>query len=192
MKLDSTFWNNRYASQETGWDIGAPSTPLKEYIDQLEDKTLRILIPGCGNAHEAEYLHQKGFTNVFLLDIAPLALEQFTERTPSFPKAHCIEGDFFEHQGSYDLILEQTFFCAINRTLRPSYVQQMKRLLAPKGKLVGLLFAEEFGNDHPPFGGTMAEYQALFENDFQIQTLAPAYNSITPRKGRELFIQFIR
>lgn len=65
MQLDADFWNERYSSQQTGWDIGSPSTPLKEYIDQLTDKDIRILIPGCGNAYEAEYLHQQGFSNVF-------------------------------------------------------------------------------------------------------------------------------
>lgn len=189
MKLDGDFWNNRYAKQETGWDIGSPSTPIKEYIDQLKNKKIRILIPGCGNAYEAEYLHKKGFTNVFLLDIAPLALAQFLDRVASFPKAHCIEGDFFEHSASYDLILEQTFFCALNKNLRPNYVQQMRKLLSPKGKLVGLLFSENFNNEHPPYGGTLKEYQSLFKNDFHIQSLAPAYNSIPPRRGIELFIQ---
>ena len=50
------YWINRYKEERTGWDIGYPSTPLKEYIDQLQDKNLRILIPGAGNGYEAEYL----------------------------------------------------------------------------------------------------------------------------------------
>ena len=36
--LDRTYWETRYRSDETGWDLGGPSTPLKEYIDQLTDK----------------------------------------------------------------------------------------------------------------------------------------------------------
>ena len=61
MKLNENFWNNKYINNETGWDLKAPSTPLKEYIDQLENKNIRILIPGCGNAYEAEYLLKQGF-----------------------------------------------------------------------------------------------------------------------------------
>ena len=38
----------------------------------------------------------------------------------------------------------------------------MHQLLIPKGKLVGLLFAEKFENDHPPFGGTKEEYKKRF------------------------------
>ena len=36
--MDKFFWNNRYHEKKTGWDIGHPSTPIKEYIDQLRDK----------------------------------------------------------------------------------------------------------------------------------------------------------
>lgn len=190
--MDKKFWNNRYYEKKTGWDIGHPSPPIKEYIDQLSDKNTRILIPGCGNAYEAEYLFNKGYENVFLLDIAPLALQQFANRVQQFPKENLIESDFFQHEGNYDLILEQTFFCAIEPTLRNDYVQNMHKLLKPKGKLVGLLFAEEFGNDHPPFGGTKEEYEQRFKRLFDIKKIEIAYNSIDQRKGRELFIHFIR
>ena len=192
MELTKDFWNNRYKKKETGWDLGYASTPLKNYIDQLEDKDIRILIPGCGNAYEAEYLHLKGFKNVFLLDIAPKALQQFSERVPNFPKKHIILENFFEHRGSYKLILEQTFFCAIDPEMRDRYVHKMHQLLVPKGKLVGLLFAEEFENNYPPFGGTKEEYKKRFSTLFEVQKIELANNSIEERKGRELFIQLIR
>lgn len=190
--MDKIFWNNRYHENKTGWDIGHPSPPIKEYIDQLSDKNTRILIPGCGNAYEAEYLFNKGYENVFLLDIAPLALQQFANRVRQFPKKNLIESDFFQHEGKYDLILEQTFFCAIDPSLRNDYVQNMHKLLKPKGKLIGLLFAEEFDNDHPPFGGTKEEYEQRFKKLFDIKKIEIACNSIEQRKGRELFIHFIR
>ena len=50
-KEEQKYWSNRYEEDRTGWDIGYPSTPLKEYIDQLTDKTISILIPGAGNAY---------------------------------------------------------------------------------------------------------------------------------------------
>ena len=70
VQLNKDIWNERYHNKETGWDIGHISTPLKEYFDQLENKSLKILIPGCGNAYEAEYLIQLGFKKVFLIDWA--------------------------------------------------------------------------------------------------------------------------
>ncbi|MFS4468005.1 hypothetical protein [Maribacter sp. 2210JD10-5] len=51
MQNEENYWTKRYHEEETGWDIGYPSTPLKAYIDQLEDKMISILIPGAGNAY---------------------------------------------------------------------------------------------------------------------------------------------
>ena len=56
MKLNSDYWENRYKTNEISWDAGTITTPLKEYIDQIEDKSIKILIPGAGNSYEFEYL----------------------------------------------------------------------------------------------------------------------------------------
>jgi 2-keto-3-deoxy-6-phosphogluconate aldolase len=68
--LDEQYWNNRYINNETGWDLRQVSPPLKAYFDQLENKNSSILIPGCGNAYEAIYLAEQGFTNITVIDIA--------------------------------------------------------------------------------------------------------------------------
>ncbi|MCC7333349.1 MAG: methyltransferase [Flavobacteriales bacterium] len=186
--LDKKFWNDRYINNETGWDLGNISTPIKEYIDQLTDKTIKILIPGCGNAHEAEYAFKKGFSNLFLLDLSPLALQNFKARVPDFPDDNLICNDFFNHNNSYDLIIEQTFFCAIDPKLRNQYAKHTAKLLNKNGKLVGLLFDDKLNDDKPPFGGSKSEYIKIFEPYFKLNKLEKAYNSIPPRKDRELFI----
>ena len=192
MKLDKDFWNDRYVGNQIGWDLGAPSTPLKEYIDSLEDKSIRILIPGCGNAYEAEYLHEQGFENVFVIDIAPLALEGFKKRAPHFPENHLFCGDFFAHEGQYDLILEQTFFCALDPKLRSDYAQKMHELLAPNGKLCGVMFCFELTEQGPPFGGSAKEYEGYFGNLFGIASMKPCENSIKPRLGNELWVELVK
>ena len=181
-------WEDRYQENNIGWDIGKISDPLKAYFDQLEDKDLKILIPGCGNAYEAEQLWRSGFKNVHLIDIAPSPLRQFAEKIPDFPKDQLILGDFFEHKGEYDLIVEQTFFCAIEPELRQAYADKSRELLKSSGKLVGLLWSVELNEDHPPYGGSKEEYLNYFQDGFNIQVLEPAYNSIGPRAGRELFM----
>jgi len=189
-ELSAQFWNDRYRAGLTQWDLGEASPPLKAYFDQLSDKNMRILIPGAGNAYEAEYLHQQGFTNVFVVDMAPEALQNIAKRVPSFPEEHLVESNFFDHIGSYGLIVEQTFFCALHPSFREQYVAHMHQLLQPKGKLVGLLFNAPLNNDKPPFGGDKATYQSLFEKQFEMSVIETAYNSVEPRAGRELFIRF--
>ena len=183
------YWTQRWQEGRTGWDLGQVSPPLKDYFDTLANKSMRILIPGCGNAHEAAYLHGLGFTNVFLVDIASMPLENFKRQFPDFPEEHLIHGDFFDLQGKFDLIVEQTFFCAIDRNLREYYVQKMRELLNSGGRLVGLLFATEFAADGPPHGGSEAEYRTLFSKHFADCKILPCHNSIAPRQGNELFIE---
>lgn len=192
MKLNSDYWENRYSNLEIGWDTGKITTPLKEYIDQIEDKSIKILIPGCGNGYEFEYLMNKGFSNTFVLDYAKTPLENLKKRFSNYSKNQLIHSDFFEHQGQYDLIIEQTFFCALDPELRSKYVKKMHSLLSPKGKLIGLLFQFPLTESGPPFGGSKEEYINLFSAYFEIKTLEPAYNSIKPRQGNELFFIFTK
>jgi methyl halide transferase len=190
MKLNSNYWEERYSNQETGWDVGKITTPLKEYIDQIEDKSLKILIPGAGNSYELEYLINNGFENVYVLDFAQSPLDNIKKRIPNCNTNQLIKSDFFEHIGNYDLIIEQTFFCALEPSLRKDYVQKMKSLLTPKSKIVGLLFQFPLTEVGPPFGGSKEEYISLFEYDFEIKTLETANNSIKPRQENELFFIF--
>jgi methyl halide transferase len=187
--LSQDYWNNRYEAEQTGWDLKIISPPLKAYIDQLTDKNLHILIPGCGSGYEAEYLLKQGFQNVTVIDFAPLAVKKMKSYLSEYQAIKIICADFFTHTGEYDLILEQTFFCALNPDLRTKYVQKMSELLTDDGKLVGLLFGVQFPKN-PPFGGSKEEYLKLFSDDFNINLLEPCYNSIKPRSGNELFINF--
>jgi methyl halide transferase len=189
MNLDRAYWNSRYQNKETGWDVGQPTTPLKDYINQLTNKEIRILIPGAGNAYEAEYLMNKGFKNVFVCDISEIALTNLRNRCPQFKDYQLIHNNFFDYVSEkFDLILEQTFFCAINPNLRAVYFKKMHNLLNENGALVGLLFDDVLNADKPPFGGSALEYKKHFEPFFSIHTFEKAHNSIEPRKDRELFI----
>jgi hypothetical protein len=188
-KLDANFWNERYLKAETGWDLNQVSPPIKSYIDQLSDKSVRILIAGCGNAYEAEYLLQQGFTNITLVDLAPALVERLKVKFKD-TDIKIIQADIFQHEGEYDLIFEQTLFCALNPELREKYARKMESLLAQKGKLVGLLFNCNFEKMGPPFGGDKADYKKLFSEYFHLKTIDDCYNSTTPRAGNELFVIF--
>lgn len=192
MELNKLFWEQRYEHQQTGWDLGMVSPPLKAYFDQLHDKNIRILIPGAGNAHEAIYLLENGFSNITVIDIAPTPiaiLQAKCEQEIEKGKLKLICGDFFAHKGEYDLVVEQTFFCAINPDLRKKYAEKMATLLALNGKLIGVMFDKMFEGG-PPFGGSATEYQTYFKPLFTSVHLAPCYNSAKPRAGSEVFVVF--
>lgn len=68
----------------------------------------------------------------------------------------------------------------------------MHNILSEKGKIIGLLFDAPLNTEHPPFGGNKAEYNALFSSKFAIKYMNSAHNSIHPRAGKEVFINFIK
>ncbi|MDX1427429.1 MAG: SAM-dependent methyltransferase, partial [Salegentibacter mishustinae] len=136
--FSNEFWTQRYEQNQTGWDIGEISRPLKTYIDQLEDKNLKILIPGAGNAYEAEYLFKQGFKNVYVADISEKPLQNLIARVPTFPKNQLLNINFFEIEDKFDLILEQTFFCALPIDSRKDYAMKTAELLKQDALLSGL------------------------------------------------------
>ena len=187
--MDESFWSKRYQEKSTGWDIGAPSPPLISYVQQrFKDKSTSILIPGAGRAYEAEFLWNLGYKQITLCDFAPEAKQDFIARLDSFPPEQYLIGDFFKLEMQFDLILEQTFFCALDPAMRIQYVQKMAELLNKGGRLAGVLFNFEKA-DGPPFGGSKEEYLALFSKHFTILKMDECYNSIGPRLGSELFFE---
>lgn len=190
LTFNADYWNQRYKIDETGWDLGHVSQPIKAYIDQLDNKDLNILIPGAGNSYEAEYLWHSGFKNLYIIDIAPVPLINFKNRLPEFPDNQIILGNFFELNITFDLIIEQTFFCALAPSIRKTYATKSAELLHNGGKIAGLLFDFPLTEKGPPFGGSLSEYQNLFGSNFNLKTMERCYNSEPSRENKELFIIF--
>lgn len=190
--LDESYWDNRYKQHTDIWDLGEVSPPIKTYFKQITDKSLRILIPGGGNSYEAEYLFKAGFYNVYVLDISYTALQNIKKRVPLFPEAQLIHSDFFILDMTFDIIIEQTFFCALNPGLRRQYVVKMNALLASKGEVVGLLFKLSIDRMGPPFGGSKQLYMDFFESLFYIKIMEDCTNSVGSRMGNELFFKMIK
>lgn len=187
-ELNASYWNDHFADNHTPWDLGQASPAICSYLSQLTNKNIRVLIPGCGNAHEAGWMLEQGFTDITLVDISEILVEklqQAYETLPVRPTVVC--SDFFQFSGQFDLIIEQTFFCALDPALREQYVAKMASLLRPGGKIAGLLFNRDFPQAGPPFGGSINAYRQLFSSHLRILCMEPCYNSVQPRAGTECF-----
>ena len=171
--------------------------PLLKAFGELQDRHAAVLIPGAGRAYEAEALHRAGFKQVHVLDWAEEALQALKKRVPDFPEGHLHQEDFFAHrakpEAGYQVLVEQTFFCAIHPRQRPDYVRKAAALLAPKGLLLGLLFQGPLNDagagQGPPYGGDAEGYRRLFEPHFHIEHMETSPHSIEPRAGRELLLR---
>ena len=96
--------------------------------------------------------------------------------------------DFFSldesHEGVYDLVLEQTFFCAISPKQRRDYVLNVSRILKPGGMLVGLFYHTD-KQGGPPYNTTREDIETHFSEKFKIQELYKSTLSSEQRKGKE-------
>ena len=192
--LDYSFWNLRYQNNQTGWDLGQVSEPIKKWFENQENKKINVLIPGAGKGYEVKYGFENGFENIFYMDFSSMAGDLFKETCPEFPKGQILVGDFFSLKKPlfFDVIIEQTFFCAIDPLLRPNYVEKTNEILKENGEIIGLLFNREFDTKGPPFGGTEKEYKKLFKSKFNLKKLENCLLSSLPRKDYEFWIEFIK
>lgn len=184
------YWEKRYVEKNTPWQLNSFSPALVNYVKTFLNKNINILIPGCGNSKEAAELIKLGYKNIYVIDISTTAIENIKNEN-ILPNENIFKGDFFTFNFplKFDLILEQTFFCAINPSLRNSYVKKMHELLNTKGILAGLLFNVNF-EKNPPYGGDIKTYKNIFSSSFEILILEPSKNSIEARAGSELFFKF--
>lgn len=194
--LSATAWDKRYLEGDTPWDLSGP-TP--EFMRLAEEKRLPLkgnaLIPGGGRGHDAIFLAKSGL-EVDLVDFSPLALQAALQKC-SQEKAvvHAYCRDFFSlaqsgyHQERYDLILEYTFFCAIDPELRGQYAKTIKALLKPHGLFVGLFFPLHTDKTPPPFPVSKEEVKKVF-SDFAFTMEEPKV-SVKPRAGNE-FLGFAK
>ena len=191
IKLNQTYWNNRYKNNLTGWDIGMVSPAIKFWFKKQKNKDLKILIPGSGFGHEVAYAHKNGFYNTYYLDISELVVKNFRTKYPNIPNDNIILSDFFSLKKTnfFDVIIEQTFFCALPLSSRSLYVEKTHDLLNESGLLIGLLFNMTFESDEPPFGGNTKLYKKLFEDKYHCLKMGVSDKSISQRLGSELWME---
>jgi SAM-dependent methyltransferase len=196
------YWAELYRTGETGWDHGAPSPGLVDFLKEeaggRPDRPRppgRVFVPGCGRGHDARALAAAGFevtgldaVEAAVRDAARLAAEE------GMSAVRFVRADFFDLpaslRGPYDLLFEHTFFCAIDPALRDRYVETAAELLSPGGFLLGVFYhiQPETG---PPFGTTRGELMDRFGPRFAL-VLDRVPRSFPRREGKELLMLWKR
>ena len=107
-----------------------------------------------------------------------------------------IQEDIFDltpkYNNSFDYILEQTCFCAIDPKNRDQYSNLAYDLLKVGGRLIGLWMPldKDIKEGGPPFGVKEDEVKKLFSKQWKITEDCFPVQSIQARKGREKLIVF--
>ena len=181
-------WQGHYESNDLGWDLGEVAPPFVKLWEEGKLPVGKALVPGCGRGHEVVFLAENGF-EVTAIDFSTGAVTYLEGALKEKGlKGRVLHQDFFgldnSHEGVYDLVLEQTFFCAISPGKRQDYVQNVTRLLKPEGMLVGLFYHTD-KEGGPPYNTTREDIESHFSNHFEIHQLDKTPLSAEQRKDKE-------
>lgn len=188
--LTATAWNEKYQSGGDRWDLGYAAPPFVNLLQSSELlKPGRIAVLGCGAGHDALLFAEAGF-EVVGFDFAGTAIDRATVAAQgrNLSNIQFLQQDIFnldpKFDNHFDYLLEHTCFCAIDPLLRSDYVKVVKRLLCPKGILIGLFYTHNrIGG--PPFGVKPKEVVEYLTTDFQVISFEQAADSIDRRKNEE-------
>jgi SAM-dependent methyltransferase len=191
---DPQFWENIYLEDDAGWDLNGV-TPIFETLSKSLTKG-NVCFLGSGRGYDAVQFAKMNF-DVTAVDFAPSAIKAVNVLAKkSDLSIQTIQDDIFsltpEYANTFDLIIEQTCFCAIHPSRRKDYEKLAKSLLKPSGKLIGLWFPLDKKTDEggPPWGTTINEVKSIFNSGWSIEKEEFSAQSIAPRKGREKLIIF--
>jgi len=182
-------WDENYRKGEVFWDKGAPSPPMRQYLER-HPASGRALVPGCGHGHEVSLAVEHGLDAVGL-DIAPTGIAEARALYPSLADRFVV-GDLFnpaaELRSAFDVVLEHTCLSGLHPTLRADYRRGIDLTLRPGGLLIGVWYINPDlapGEEGPPFPFSVPDLTALFADAYEIVADYVPDVAFRGREGRE-------
>jgi SAM-dependent methyltransferase len=184
------WWAAFFRDGSLPWDLGAPHPALADIVPRLKLNKMRVLVLGSGRGHEAALMAQAGHM-VTAIDFCPSALEQARDLYGHLP-VQWVETDALNPEkslwGRFDLVVEHTLFCAIHPEDRDQLVRSWRRLLAPRGQLLGCFLVGGGFRTRPPFPSSEWELRQRLRSGFRFQLWQRATTSAPGRRGLEALI----
>lgn len=187
-----SFWTEKYLDPQTqpGWDLKGPHPALEHILPQIKISKTRILVLGCGRGHDCAYLAQKGHL-VTGIDFSEAAIKDAQELYGNIPGLKFVKVDAFhlpeKFRSQYDLVLEHTFYCAVEPSRRNEVLRVWKECLTEGGFLLGIFFILD-SIEMPPFGSTEWELRERLKSSFQFLFWNRWHGPSTRSQGAELII----
>jgi SAM-dependent methyltransferase len=182
-------WDESYRKGEVFWNKGAPSPPMKQYLERHPVRG-RTLVPGSGHGHEVALAVEFGLDAIGL-DIAPTGVAEARALYPKLAERFVV-GDVFappaELRGAFDLVLEHTCLSGLPPVMRADYRRGIDLALRPGGLLIGVWFINpdlDPGEEGPPFGISVPDLTALFADGYEIVEDYVPDVAFAARMGRE-------
>ncbi len=185
---DAAYWQSIYEEGAPRWDIGREAPAWKELLALHELGQGSLILLGAGRGNDAVWFAQQGF-EVTTVDFAPSAVAATRENAARLGVTLTAQqADLFaleaDRDGTFDVLVEHTCFCAIEVHRRSEYARVAADLVKPGGHLVGIFFWQT-PPDGPPFQTSPAELRSLLEPAFSVLRLEDNPVSVDQRAGRE-------
>jgi SAM-dependent methyltransferase len=186
------FWEGVYAAGGDGWELGGPSLPLVDFVERTPPPRGRVVVPGCGRAHDARFLAARGY-EVTAVDFSTAALTAARALAQRDGVAVDFEQrDLFtlgrDHANAFDGVWEYTCYCAIDPARRAEYVDVLRTIVRPGGWFLGCFFPLRAQTAGPPFKVSRTEIQRRLARGFRIERAFPPLRSARGRQGREWMV----
>lgn len=191
-------WAARYRDEDTPWDLGAPHPELVARLAQgslaAPPGGARALVPGCGRGHDALALARAGWRVVALdlvPDLAASVAPALARLGGRFERADALA---YSEPDPFDLVLDHTFFCALDPADRPAFGALVGRVLGPAGRLASIVFPGDKPADAggPPFGMSAAALAQALGPAFEPLDTPPLAQRVARRSWAESFALFGR
>jgi len=153
-----------------------------------------VLIPGCGNAYEALWLAEQGWS-VKAIDFSPSAVAAARGLLGEYADV-VKQADFFTDFPftlpiAIGWIYERAFLCALPPERWPDYAARMAALLRPGALLAGFFFLGATAKG-PPFGIERDALDSLLLPHFELVEEHEVTGSIDIFAGRERWLTWRR
>lgn len=185
---EHSFWNDRYVSKDTPWDMAEPTPIINEILPQLKLNKCRILVLGCGSGSDAARLAESGHI-VTGLDFSESAVKKAQNEYSHIKNLSFQQQDAFNlpkaFLGQFDVVFEHTLFCAIDPQKREALIKAWRSCLTAEGHLLSIFFVMDKPVG-PPFGASEWELESLLKNKFKPLFWTRWKGSWPGRKGTEL------
>lgn len=169
-------WIKSWKEGNIGFHLSEINPALLAALEKINIQYDNVFIPLAGKTKDILHFLELE-KDVTAVELSPLAIEQFYFENKLAPektnKLNFIQSDIFNYRPArkYDLVYDRASMVALPYNIRVKYVEYLKSLLAPNGKI--LLINIEYDQtkmDGPPFSVTEQEIKEHY-SEFDVEVI---------------------
>jgi SAM-dependent methyltransferase len=179
--IDQTTFEGIYARNDAPWETGKPHPQLVAVADRV---TSPVLDAGCGTGEVALFLAARGH-EVTGIDF----VEEAIRRARSKAAARGLKVEFLhkdaltlrEWSRQFATVIDFGLFHVFSDADRRRYVEGLRTVLAPGGRLFLACFSDEEPGTEGPRRVSRQELHEAFADGFEIESIEPTQFKVNPQ-----------